>query len=360
MIRTSRSREVAYANCQRLGWLSYDAGGTGFEPVSLSLPLANGIAIHETLAQILGGVHPEEAISKMLAAYEAQVRARGVANEDLDGLETLIQEQKTLLAGTVYAWVETRLPRLREQFDFLLVEKELQWEVAEGVILRIRCDVLAREKSSGGLFYIEWKTTSTGGDEWAKQWEHNTQLLSNTLAIEAALGERCEGVIIEGFIKGRRAIDKAKVSPFFGKRIQQSPICYGYVSDISGEYRSAYTSAKGWRKIATWKEMPVERWVKRVMTEDERRDLFAPVPPIKPTPWHLARWREQFLATQRERAEKLRTGADAFPLNDDHCFRYWGHPCPFEPLCFRSAVRDDPLGSGLYQARIDHHGEVMP
>lgn len=362
MRKTSRSREVAYQNCPRLGYLGYDWGGTGLEPVSLSLPLVNGIAVHEILAAILGGVHPEEAISKELAKYEADVRARGVANEDLDGLEELIHEQSTMLAGTIWAWVESRLPRLRDQFDFLAIERELQWPVSEGgPIMQVRCDALAREKQGGGLYYIEWKTTSQGGEEWAKQWEHNTQLLSNTLAIEEVLGERCEGVIIEGIIKGRRAVDRAKSSPFAGKRIQQSPLCYGYVNELSGEYRAGWTSAKGWTKIATWKEVPIRKWVERVMTEEERLALFAPVPPIKPTPWHLARWREQFLAAEAERAERLSRVSDAninalFPMHDEHCHRYWGAPCAFEPLCFRSAVSEDPLGSGLYQRRVDHHG----
>jgi hypothetical protein len=66
-VLTSRSRIVSYLNCARLGFLSYDFEGHGLEPVSQSLPLANGIAIHDGLALILTGSSPSDVISKILA-----------------------------------------------------------------------------------------------------------------------------------------------------------------------------------------------------------------------------------------------------------------------------------------------------
>jgi len=362
-ILTSRSRIVAYANCQRLGYLTYDWDGTGLEPVTLALPLANGIAVHEILAAILTGTPPEAAISKVLAEYAAQVKALGVANEDPEGLEWLIREQRTLLEGTIRAWLRIRLPQLQAQFDFLAVEKELRWPLdPEATIIdQVRCDVLARRKTDGGLFYVEWKTTTTGGDEWIKQWEHNTQILANVLAVEEMLHERCEGVMIEGILKGRRKIDEAARSPFNGKKIQFSPLCYGYKHVVAGEYSPRYQAAKGWYKIATFEEMPIKEWVEQVMTVEDCSALFAPVPPIRPNRRHLERWRRQTIVVEKDRAfalDQVARGADPdllFPMNDEHCFRYWGHPCPFEPLCFREEIEQDPLGSGLYQRREDHH-----
>lgn len=363
-ILTSRSRMVAYANCPRLGFLSYDWEGTGLEPVGVSLPLANGIAIHEALAAILTGTPPDSVISKILADYEASLRACGVMNEDPAGLEWLLAEQRALLEGTIRAWLRVRLPQLRAQFDFLAVEHELRWPIdPEGRIIdQVRCDVLARRKTDGGLFYVEWKTTTLGGDEWVKQWEHNTQLLANVLAIEELLHERCEGVMIEGLIKGRRKVDEAQRSPFYGKRIQFSPLCYGYKHVITGEFSLRFQSAKGWYKVASWQEMPIADWVANVMSVEDCQGLFAPVPPIRPNARHLDRWRKQTIVQELDRAfllDQVKKGAMdpavAFPINDEHCFRYWGHPCPFEPLCFREEVEADPLGSGLYERRVDHH-----
>lgn len=363
MILTSRSRYVAYANCPRYGLLAYDyAGdGLGLESTKASLPLVTGILIHEVLAKILKGVSVNAALDEEMEKYRREVESRGVRFEDPD-VAFLLKEQETMLRGTVYAWMEVRLPLILREYEIVTVEKEMKWEMGGGVIDQIRCDLLARRREDGGLFYFEWKTTTTGGSDWAKQWEHNTQLLLNTLAIEEILGERCEGVIVEGLVKGRRKVDDSITSPFLGRKIQQSPLCYGWKNPTTSAYRSKYTSAAGWFKVATWDEMPVNRWVSEVMDTEEKRKLFAPVPAITPNRKQLTRARKQVIAVEQERAEKLkfvRGGGDvdlAFPMNDEHCFRYWGHPCEFEQLCFTEEIAADPLGSG-YQLKESHHKE---
>lgn len=367
---TSRSREVAYLNCPRLGYTAYDWDGTGLESESTSLPLINGNAIHEGIAGILTGGSYEVAIARQLELYRTTLNTRGVRNEAGVALSWLEKEQETLLRGTVAAWMQERLPQLQAEFEVVAVEKELLWEMGEGVVDRVRCDVLARRRSDGGLFYVEWKTTSQGGEEWAKQWEHNTQLLLNTRAVEEVLKERVEGVMIEGLVKGRRKIDEARGSAFYGQRIQVSPLCYGYRHAQTGEYRARYTSQGGWYKVAVWEEMPVEEWVETVMTKEERMALFAPVPPIRPSAFHLDRAQRQVVASVKEREAKLqwvRSGPAAtlqerldlaFPMNDEHCFRYWGSPCEFERLCFSQQISEDPLGSGLYRRKQSHHEPV--
>lgn len=377
--KTSRSRYVAYANCARYGLLAYDfAGpGQGLESVTASLPLVTGIVVHEVLGRILKGEDIELVLDEEIGKYKADVIERGLRFEDSD-TTFLLKEQETLLRGTVYAWCEIRLPAILKEYEIVTVEKEMKWVMSTatveygdggsqtetpGVIDQIRCDLLARRRLDGGLFYFEWKTTTTGGEDWAKQWEHNTQLLLNTLAIEEILGERCEGVIIEGILKGRRKIDDSSSSPFFNQRIQQSPLCYGWKNSTTNAYRSKYTSAKDWWKVATWEEMDVRKWVSEVMPEDEKRKLFAPVPAIRPNLKQLTRAKKQVIAVEQERTAKLhfvRNGGDidlAFPMNDDHCFRYWGNVCEFEKICFSEEVAADPIGSGLYQLKKDHHAE---
>ena len=362
MITTSRSRFVSYMNCPRYGLLAYDffEDGVGLESVPASLPLVNGLLIHDVIARILMGMDPEEALERELVGYRESVAGRGVRLEDED-TAFLLKEQETLLRGTVYAWLEVRYPVIMKEYEIVTVEKEMAWEMGGGVVDQIRLDLLARRREDGGLFYIEWKTTTTGGEEWAKQWEHNTQLLLNTLAIEEILGERCEGVVIEGLVKGRRKIETSLSSPFFNRRIQQSPLCYGWRNPTTSAYRSKYISSSGWYKVATWEEMGVKKWVEEVMEVEEKRMVFAPVPPIRPNRKQLTRARKQVIAVEQERAEKLRlvrAGGDidqAFPMNDDHCFRYWGHPCEFEPLCFKEEVAVDPIGSGLYRRKESHH-----
>jgi hypothetical protein len=369
-ILTSRSRIVAYKNCPYLGYLSYDwSPAGGLEPVSAALPLATGIALHEAVARILNKEDPEVVIHQEVSAFRGELSSRGgVLNEGEVDLSFLIDEQATLLEGTLRAWLTIRLPRLLAEYDLIAVERELNWPIAEDIIDQVRCDLLARRKADGLLFYVEWKSTSTGGDEWAKQWEHNTQLLANTLAVEEMLGERLDGVMIEGIVKGRRKRDDNPRSPFYGRRIHNSPLTYGYECALTGDVQSKYTAAKGWEKVASWqvRSSPAV-WIRDAVSTEELEKLFAPVPPIRPREEHLRRWREQTIAEERDRAHRLqlvRTGDlpahVAFPLNDEHCFRYWGHPCAFEPLCFTGAIAADPIGSGLYQLKKNHHSQWHP
>lgn len=363
MIFTSRSRIVSYLNCERYGYLSYDWEGTGLESVALGLPLANGIVVHDTVAPILLGESLDGVVHRELVKYREAVRMRGVLNEPDVERNFLVQEQCAMLEGMIRAWFMVRYPRLKAEYDLIAVERELNWPLAEDIIDQVRCDVLARRKSDGGLFYIEWKTTSGGGDEWAKQWEHNTQVLANTLAVEEMLGERVEGVLIEGIAKGKRAMDTNPRSPFFERRVQQSPLCYGYEDVMTKELQVGYTAAKGWQKVASWQTCSMTEWLEKAMDEADLFKLFSPVPPIRPRPDQLERWRRQTVHRERERQGKLEAVVagklsldEAFPMNDEHCFRYWGHPCAFEPLCFGGRISEDPIGSGLYQARISHHG----
>ena len=348
-----------------LGYLSYDwSEEGGLEPVGTPLALANGIVFHEVVAGILNKRSLEEVLAEQLARYETELRSRAVIlNEDPRHFEFILREQRTMLVGTIHAWMQIRYPRIIAEYDLVAIERELNWELAPGIIDQVRCDVLARRKSDGGLFYLEWKTTGSGGDEWAKQWEHNTQLLANTLAVEEMLGERVEGVIIEGIVKGRRKRDDNSRSPFYGRKIQQSPLCYGYQNALTGDLQGRYTSARGWEKVASWDVAPdVREWIRVALEWEDLEKLFAPVPPIRPRGEHLSRWREQTIAEERDRAHRLhlvRKGDMlphvAFPLNDEHCFRYWGHPCAFEPLCFTGAIAADPLGSGLFRIKKSHH-----
>jgi hypothetical protein len=308
-------------------------------------------------------------IREEVGKYKEALRTAGhVLNESDVDLSWLIEEQAVLLEGILRAWMIIRFPRLIAEYDLIAIERELNWPIAGDIIDQVRCDLLARRKSDGGLFYVEWKSTTTGGDEWAKQWEHNTQLLANTLAVEEMLGERLEGVLIEGLLKGRRKRDENAKSPFFGQKIQQSPLCYGYECALTGDVQSKYTTAKGWEKVASWKVRSSPAvWIRDAVSHEELEKLFAPVPPIRPRREHLVRWREQTIAEERERAHKLHLVRKgdlaphvAFPLNDEHCFRYWGHPCAFERLCFTGAIGEDPIGSGLYQLKKNHHEAYAP
>lgn len=351
-IKTDRTAMVAFRNCPRLRLLSRHTGGTGLDAPKKSLALIIGIAVHDALAGIWEGKEIESLI-KAGQNYIAE-------NVDADRVE----EQQALFEGIVRAWLRVRYPKLLAEYEPVAIEHELTWLMGErdGVFVHdyIRCDALLRRRSDGSLFYWEIKTSGDPGDNWIKSWEHNSQLLINTTALEELLNERVHGVLIEGITKGRLGPDKLKTSPWYGKIIQQSPFCYVYVDPVTKDISLSWQ--RNYRKAQTWTLLSIKRLVNEVMSEEECNALFVPVPPIRPSQKALARHRDQCLWQESGIAKALLVCKEDpslidrfFPMNEDHCFRYWGYPCQFVGLCFDEEVMRDPMGSGLYVPRVPHH-----
>lgn len=219
------------------------------------------------------------------------------------------------------------------------------------------------------LFYLEFKTTTKGDENWIRSWEHNSQLLINTSALEDLLGERIGGVLIEGLLKGSRRKCTLKTSRFHDEVIQDSPLCYAFRTRTeSGQWLYSSAWSRGAEHFRVADVFPDARTWLAHLTPDDLRGLFVPVPPIHPSPEHLARHRRQMVFQEETVAfaldalkgasnpETQRVVLDCyFPQNDDHCFRYYGSPCDMEPICFNRAIAADPVGSGLYQTRVPHH-----
>lgn len=360
----------AYRNCPRFRFLHYHYGGTGLERISMALPLVTGIAVHEALAEVLLGADPTAAIDRAFAQYEMDVLERGITDEVLS--PRFFAEQRALLAGLVYAWHRVRYPQLLREYEPVLIERELLWPLGSrngvNVLDMIRADALVRRRADGLLFYLEFKTTTKGDENWVRSWEHNSQILINTVAIEELLGERLGGVLIEGLLKGSRRKCTLKTSPFYGEVIQDSPFCYAFRS--MGPKGVVYHTAweRGAEHIRVWEKMPsTQAWIQQLPEEDLLAQFVA-LPPIRPSEEQLERHRRQMLIQEEQVAwglDELSRSSDpavhrhildaVFPQNDDHCYRYYGSPCSMEPVCFTRAVALDPLGSGLYVARTPHH-----
>lgn len=361
VVRVDRSRIQAYLECKRFRFLRYhypdpETGqGRGIVPTTKAKALVSGSFIHKVIELHLTGTDLDEAIAYAKGAFLVEVGKE----------EGECAEQLCLLEGLVRAWVKWRLPRILEEYEVVSVEEELEWELDCQIVDMVKCDVLLRRKSDGLLFILEFKTAKQASGWWRQQWAHNTQVLANTLAIQEVKGEPVGGLLIEGLVKGRWEKDTARSSPWFGKEIQHSLLCYIYKEEVDGEwvYSTTYHAKK--LKVAVWEEMTPKAWVE-LLTPEELDSLFCPLEPMKPKLLDLLRWKRQTVwqerGVARDVAEVGRGGEvdeerldELFPKNDSHCFRYFGHPCDYEPLCFTREVELDPVGSGKYGWRKPHH-----
>jgi hypothetical protein len=362
-ILLDRSRIVARQECPRLRYLNYHYGGTGLERVQMALPLVNGIFIHEALSRVLLGQDVDAVIAEVIAAYRAEVAERGVQAVELN--KHFVEEQCALVAGLVKGWVLTRRDAILEEYEIVAVEEEVKWELAPGLIQMLRCDGILRRKDDGLLFILEFKTVSYPGYEWSQQWENNIQLMSYTLAVSEVFGEPCGGVIIEGLVKGTRRIETAQSSPWTGLKIQSSPFCYGYKNAATEEVSFEWQRGKNWEKTTSWDYDG--DWIAEMQNAGILANQFISLPPICPLPQQTARWRRQTIAAETRYAMSLRELEGIvdesvreqlmdfhFPQHDNACRRYGGS-CAFMEFCFNDVVAEDPLASGLYQARVPHH-----
>lgn len=368
-----RSRIVAFQDCPRKRYWSYHHGGKGIRRKENALPLVTGIAVHQALEGFLIGLPVDEAIAGALSSYSQSVEEKGLQH-GIKPEPWFLKEQLWMLECVMRAWHHHRLPKILEEYEVVSVEQEVTNNLLPWMPQMVRLDALVRHRQTQALEILEFKTCSYPSFDWGQQWERNVQILANTLAVEATRGDRCEGVKIEGIVKGMRKTETAASSPFNGKRIQASPYCYAYRSqDDFGNpaYSKEYKAGKAWRKVALYDEpgLTPEQWV-ATFTSSELDDLFVPLPAIRPVPSQMARWERQTVEQEKRLAAALarfnelndaglRDEAEMvldahFPLHDSACKKY-GSSCEFEDACFDETIGSDPVGSGLYEERTPHH-----
>ena len=389
----SRSAMVTRSECTRLRVLEYHWCGRGLRRKARALPLIDGVYMHKALEALLlsGRAHDhahnqamcDTIMAEIRPAYADEARAAGIANDDGD-LELLIAEQLCLLEGALRTWAYQRLPALLEEYEPIAVEQEFSWQLSEArdIVQPLRMDCLMERRDDRLLHILDFKTASYPGMTWARKFEHDEQTLSYTLAAQETFHRPIGGLIYEGLVVGQRKRDTAKSSPFYGLRVQNSPYCYGYKFDGPiPVYQTEYTAKKGWRKVRAWEEMTPKEWFETVLLPEHRltgsfQTLFVVNPPLLPTPREQEEWREETLrqevrlfrnldelasaqvadlrhGTTHEQERVLR---EHFPKNRARCFKFGeDHVCGMYDMCWNETVAEDPLGSGLYEWREDHH-----
>jgi hypothetical protein len=385
---TSRSNISDEKSCPRLGFLSEDFDGHGYQLKAQRVPLLSGTHEHDALAKILGhysGLHPlegsdpvETVIELVRENYTKEILEAGVRDLNDDEVVFTMQEQLTMLEGMTRGWVALRLPRILDEYDVVEIEKDHMWELGPGVIIPIKRDVLLRRKLDGMHGILDYKGAADVDDNWQRTHENSDQTVLYIEATEEMLGERTFGMIYEGLVRGRWRTDTAKGSPFYQKKIQQSAYCYGY-QNLDGEVplrQSAYTNRKGFGKFRVADEiaaghLTMPEWLDILDEERVLPELFVTMgAPVNPPPEFRSRIRRQIVLRQQRRIEDLhrfnqlreRLGLDhpdvqmqldlMAPQNTDRCFKYnFDNRCQFAEICTMP-------GGGLDQLAVDE--QFMP
>lgn len=222
---TDRSGILSWQKCPRDRWYSRHFNGTGIERLKKSLALQFGSAFHEGAECLLNGEGVEPAVEYALAYLNIQFAEAAVDLEEKQTAYT-VEEQKAIAEGLIRAWWIAKGERFLDEFEVLEVEQEgrapllgrrfkrckecgteqtlpakfcgmcsaniegLKEINAESIVLMFRPDALVREKLTGDLYIISWKTASTFGQYTLNQIACDMQSMSEVWGVEATYANK--------------------------------------------------------------------------------------------------------------------------------------------------------------------------
>src|SRR5271156_3941207 len=392
-METDRSRILAAQRCPRERYLAYRHLGTGLQKKSKGLPLQFGSAFHEGSEVLLWPqVSPDNKVRIEIAVNTAkkflrtqfEVSAISFEGETPDDLQKAMEygqeEQMALAEGLLRGWWAYEGEAFLENFDVIEVEQEgraslteidaristgpnrndYRDEIIPGLVLMFRPDALVRDKQSGDLYVISWKTCATFQKRNIDQAKHDMQSISEVFGVEQLMdlqsaneakemanklgtsvvwgtnGTRVEGVLYKWIVKGQRRKDN-----WDGLYKQSSHLIYGWKKLGNGggdeaEWSWAYEFekedgsgssrlGKGWKRVPIWREYPggVKQWVEDLSTNqifprhiDALQAIFPQSLPVERRKDEVESWKRQIVEQEQIIQRKLEyIGTD--PDKDD-------------------------------------------
>jgi len=95
-----------------------------------------------------------------------------------------MEEQKAIAEGLLRAWWLSEGERFHRDFEVIEVEKEGRAGMGNNIEMMFRPDALVRERQSGDLYVISWKTTSYFSDRTINSAKVDMQSMSEVWGVE--------------------------------------------------------------------------------------------------------------------------------------------------------------------------------
>lgn len=381
---TSRTSICNREDCDRMRLLGDDLDGTGYQPVSGSVATLSGIYLHEGFAHLLKPEDPGDidgAVWHMQQAYKEAFDAVGLRQAQGEDTERIRTEQMWMLELMVRGWHLVRYPVFMEHYRVVSVERQWRWQMAPGIIVPLRMDAVVERHDDGLIHPVDFKGAGSVSTDWEASHEISRQTIIYLTALEEQLGRAVGGMLYEGIVRGSFRKDTAKKSPFYGQRIQNTPLCYGYrkrdPENGLDQWRATYSPAAGWERAPAWEAHTPQQWLSLLDSQGVLRELFIAGDPVNPPPdFRLAEIRS--IAHQEkewfqglELFERMREAfrSDTHPTVQDHlekwaprktgrCNKYGeDHRCPFAEggLCYLANATELLPEEPGFAPRIPHH-----
>lgn len=211
VLLTSRSQIQAYEACPRLRLLQDHTGagglgtvGSGRVPLAQAVPLAKGSTFHKGFEVLLRGHGVEDAVCEALAEYDSLTRERGFAAVADRDQEYTLREQRYLCEVGLRLWAERRLPWFQRTYEVLELEVEAPvQQLAPGIGFQSRADGTLRNRETGLLEVLSFKTASTWRRAQDEENENDVQGISEPWAVSQRHGP-VASVLMEYLVLGQR------------------------------------------------------------------------------------------------------------------------------------------------------------
>jgi|GEM_PF-1569063 len=344
-IQISRSAVVTRKLCPMKRWWSYHAlhpevpvetqvgGLTPVQPPAVTAIL-RGQWIHRAMQQ---------AISLTMGQSDPWSLSDQIQT-DIPTLSPIIQNDwDTLIRRLVWSWMLVRGHNLLTRFQPISAEQEWIWSLHPLVAQSMRMDQIWRERRTGQLLILDFKTLSRPDANWTQRIMMSDQTHSYVQALTERTQEHLLGIQYEGLLIGTMDIDLG---------CQKSPYLTAYQRGES----LIPTYSSGSRVVRTdWDDATWQAWIPRSVLDS----LFCTTDIIHPSSNQLLQTKAATVTAEIHWAS-LVAEVEAAPekrealieRNADACLKFgWGHACPYLQLCWYNSIPD----CDTFMPRVDHH-----
>ncbi len=148
--------------CPRAAYYEYDYLGRGMHKSPKAIWFDVGIAVHYGLADLICGVTPTEAIDNATRWFDDR------SGQEEKALGLRYYEQRVLIEALIWAFYYHNLQPFLDTYEVLFVEREVvrtREYMGHRVINVARPDVIVRDRVSGEIGIVNWKTINDLTDE---------------------------------------------------------------------------------------------------------------------------------------------------------------------------------------------------
>lgn len=344
-------------------YFEYHYKDRGIRGMAPSIPLASGIAMHDGLATLVQSGSLNAAVGKVASNY----------GDDWES--NLRSEQVRLAEGLVRIWHDLVWPQVQEGYVVESSEHFFESTLGQHNLI-VKPDLVLRDKRSGAVTVVDFKSVSNPSPDWAIRTANSLQFMLMQWVLSKSFGDQLN-FVLHGLVKGSH---KGKWNPKTrkeeGPKFQQSPICYGFcqagnppLSEDQWEAEEWYTTRNGFqRKLdssyerRSTGEYPggVEAWIQKLKEDGLLGKFLVITEPfsfsqeqveqaLRSVEGHEDEWQRRLdllaLDFSWEQVDKLVPRSYA-------CHNFDGSTCQYKPICFHESDHwMDPLASGRYQLR---------